>query len=355
MKLTVKTFALSGVALGMFVSVANAADAIVTSSDWTGFSIGVGGGGSFNFANTDAGGFGAFSVSGDSGWMDGGYFFASGSGSGNWGYTDTEDDISGGNTQLWSAAGIGNVPSLINSILAEYNDDLSGSGEGGLGRGGDNDTGKAGFIGTVRGGFDYQLDKIVLGVDAAFNFGQTEINNNATGAAGGEIDIDAGSGSGSEGEGFGEANLSTSLELGNSWSIGGRAGFLATDSTLLFGSAGYVSTKAKLKASFNGRAETETWSDDTSGGYADAGWDIESSSSDWLDGYYIGGGIEQLLTSNISMKLEYRYSDLGSISTDDMSEASDSGSSGGADWVTAVGAESDPVVHSIMATINWRF
>jgi outer membrane immunogenic protein len=265
----------------------------------------------------------------------------------------TPGSADSGTADLWTAAAIGNTGSLINQILAEFNDDLSGDGQGGLGNGGDNDGGKAGFIGTVRGGFDYQLDSIVLGLDAAFNFGKTEIEANATGAAGGDISVSGDETA--EGEGFGEANISSSLELGNSWSIGGRAGFLATESTLIFGSAGYVSTHAELKASFNGRAEAEASGDGDASGSAEAGFDISSSDSDWLDGYYVGAGIEQLLTSNISLKLEYRYSDLGSIETSNSEVLEDGDDFGDAYWETGVGAEAEPTVHSVMATINWRF
>ena len=64
MKFTIKSLALSGVALGMLTAVANAAEPVVSTSDWTGFSIGIGGGGSFSFAETNAAGGGEFVVSG---------------------------------------------------------------------------------------------------------------------------------------------------------------------------------------------------------------------------------------------------------------------------------------------------
>lgn len=359
MKFTVKSIALSGVALGMFVTVAHASDSDA-SSNWTGFSLGVGGGGSFNFSNMDAGGFGAFEVNGDSGWMDGDYLFGS-DGSSNYGYTDTEYDISGGNTTMWTGAGMGSVASLVAEVaqaLADYDVNVSGSNSG---RDVNNDAGMAGYLGTVRGGFDMQLDRVVVGLDAGYNFGKTEINNASQGLGGGHYyidDYDFGSGGNTvwaSGGGDGEAYLNTSLEIGDSWSVGGRAGFLATDSTLIFGSAGYVSTHAKLSASFNGRNSAGADSNDTGSGSADARYDISSSDSDWLDGYYFGGGMEQMLTSSVSMKLEYRLSDLGSISTSNVDSHERSDDSGSASWIAAVGAHAEPTVHTVTATVNWRF
>jgi outer membrane immunogenic protein len=359
MKFTVKSIALSGVALGMFVTVAHASDSDA-SSNWTGFSLGVGGGGSFNFSNMDAGGFGAFQVedpdNGDD-WMDGGFLFGSG-GSSNYGYTETEYYNSGGSTTMWTGAGMGNVGSLVAEVaqaLADYDVNVSGSNSG---RDLDNEAGMAGFLGTVRGGFDVQLDRLVVGLDAGFNFGKTEINNASEGVAGASYELN--DWVDSSGFGTGEAYLNSSLELGNSWFVGGRAGFLATDSTLIFGSAGYVSTHAKLSAAFTGQNDAGgqgDWSGFSSSGYADAQYDISTSDSDWLDGYYFGGGMEQMLTSSVSMKLEYRLSDLGSISTSDVDsrEVGNPGANDGATWIAAVGAHAEPTVHTVTATVNWRF
>jgi outer membrane immunogenic protein len=350
MKFTIKSLALSGVALGMLTAVANAADPVVSTSDWTGFSIGIGGGGSFSFAETNAAGGGVFDVSGDSGWMDRGYFEGNyvTSGGLNSAYTNHDED-SGGDAYLAAGASMGNAGSLIADFLAEeFESDNKDP----------NDTGHAGFLGTGTIGADYQLDRFVVGLDASFSFGRTEINNQAEGYGEGEIDV-YDSGDYSEGEGDGDARLDTSLELGNSWSVGARAGFLATDSTLIFGSAGYTSTNAKLKAHFNGDADAETSGGSSGGGDvsgdASASWDVEAETDDWMSGYYVGGGVEQLLTSNLSLKLEYRYADLGTIETSE--SLSDSGGvpGDGYEWDAQVAAEADVTTHSVVATVNFRF
>jgi opacity protein-like surface antigen len=77
-----------------------------------------------------------------------------------------------------------------------------------------------------------------------------------------------------------------------------------------------------------------------------------SSDDDWLDGYYLGGGVEALLTDNVSFKMEYRFSDLGTIKTSKYYEV-DAEPHGYA--AAGVEAEANPTVHAIRATVNWRF
>lgn len=348
MKFTIKSLALSGVALGMLTAVANAADPdpVVSTSDWTGFSIGIGGGGSFSFAETNAAGGGEFDVSGSDSWMDNGYFDGEytvpTSGASNTAYTSGDSDLSGGEAELSAAASMGNAGSLIADFLEGFESDNNDP----------NDTGHAGFLGTSTIGADYQLDRFVFGVDAAFSLGRTEIKNQAEGEGGGEIDIED-SGDIASGDGDGDARLDTSLELGNSWSVGARAGFLATDSTLIFGSAGYTSTNAKLKAHFNGDADAEVSGGED--GEASASWDVEAETEEWMGGYYVGGGVEQLLTSSLSLKLEYRYADLGTIETFESLSESGGVPNEGYTWDAQVGAEADVTTHSVVATVNFRF
>jgi opacity protein-like surface antigen len=359
MKFTVKSIALSGVALGMFVSAANAADAVVLSSDWTGFSIGVGGGGTFNFSNTTAAGGGGMHVSGSFDSGDGSFdqFVYGSSGSSNYGElrVTNDDNSSGyGYAEMFSAATIGGEPAAA-SAIAYIVEHFSDSGYSSDGNPGDNDTGMAGFMGTARAGYDHQFGSFVFGLDAAYNFGKTEISNGAS-AIGGGYAYASGDGNGdASGYGSGAGGLTSSLELGNSWSVGGRAGFLVSESTLLFGSAGYQQTKATLSARFSGYADAGTVENGDAEADASAGFDISASESEWMDGFYVGAGIEQLLSSNISLKLEYRFSDLGSIETSNEVDESLSGSGYGGHWMTAVEAEAEPTVHAVTATINFRF
>jgi outer membrane immunogenic protein len=238
---------------------------------------------------------------------------------------------------------------------------LLGEGAALLNGGDDNDTGKAGAFGTIEAGFDYQVgSNFVIGLNAAFNLASTSIENSA--ATAGVVDFNGfADGFGSQDvEGTTTGALDTELELGNSWSIGGRAGFLASDSILLFVSGGYVSTKAELSASYNMESDNYLFTDIERIGEADAGFGaragVSSSDDEWLNGYYLGGGVETLLTENVSFKMEYRFSDLGSIETSkgySYEEDPDGDAYGIA--LAGVEAEANPIVHAIRATVNWRF
>lgn len=349
--------ALSGVAILAWTGSSFAADIAAPANDWTGFSIGVGGGGSFNFADMTASGAGGFHASGSGSY---GFFdFDEGDVYGFGGAGSTEDDDYA--VQMFSAASIGQSSARTNEIVEHFSDYfnnlISGGGYSG-GTDGNSDTGKAGFMGTARIGADYQIDQFVIGLDAAYNFGKTEIENSAAGVGGGAAWVDDGAGGLSDrsGYGTGTSSIDTSLEIGNSWSVGARAGFLASDSTLLFASAGYVSTKATLEASFEGYAEAYNGDlNQVSGGGA-AGWGVRAESDEWMNGYYIGGGVEQLLTSNISLKFEYRFADLGSISASNSYDRFEGDGNGGEGHIeAAVDAEANPTVHTLNATVNFRF
>lgn len=87
--------------------------------------------------------------------------------------------------------------------------------------------------------------------------------------------------------------------LKNVWSIGGRLGFLVTPRILLFGVGGY--TEARLDAGavnvvFGGPSGPTS---------------LALASPDELQGWFVGGGAELMLRSNVSLKIEYRYSDFG--------------------------------------------
>lgn len=109
--------------------------------------------------------------------------------------------------------------------------------------------------------------------------------------------------------GLGEASLSGTIEQDWSWTVGGRVGYLVTPHTLIYGLAGYTRVElSNSQVTFNAADPL---------GIIPA---LNSPASltidlpDALDGYTVGGGIETSLTGNLGLKLEYRYSDLGSAS-----------------------------------------
>lgn len=96
---------------------------------------------------------------------------------------------------------------------------------------------------------------------------------------------------------------SLSINTDDTWSVGGRLGFLVTPKFLLYGLAGYIQTDvdATLTASyddFHGLGQPQTQS---------------VSLSDEMHGYFIGAGGEYMLNKFMSIKTEYRYADLDGL------------------------------------------
>jgi outer membrane immunogenic protein len=231
--------------------------------NWTAFHVGIGGGGIFGFVKEDSDSF----------------------------------------------VNINNNTNFI-SMIGEHNSDL----------------GDAAFFGTVEAGFDYQMDSVVIGVLANYDFGKNKMKNKSNTD---RIDND--------GNFESNATYETKWEIGDSWAIGGRLGFLAMDNALIYVLGGY--TEAKIKS------ESDL-SDDNNGNIQ-----FKTSDSSWEDGWFVGGGIEALLTDNISLKAEYRYNDYGSVKRDDSGFVD-------CDCDEAFGAsnqDADVTVHSVRAVLSYRF
>lgn len=111
----------------------------------------------------------------------------------------------------------------------------------------------SGLFGTVAIGYDRVIAPgWVVGVLADYDFGSS-------------ISADA---------------VGSSVDHNHSWSVGGRLGFLAGPSTLVYATGGY--TQAELD-----RSDLGTFT---------------------FNGYFVGAGFETFLLQNWTLKLEYRYS-----------------------------------------------
>ena len=75
-----------------------------------------------------------------------------------------------------------------------------------------------------------------------------------------------------------------------SFDLSARAGYLVTSRTLVYARGGYANQRIR------NTLETDSGT---------------LRSSDNLDGWTVGGGVEYAITSNISARAEYRYSDFG--------------------------------------------
>jgi len=127
-----------------------------------------------------------------------------------------------------------------------------------------------GAIGGVVGGFNYQMDNIVFGVEGDWQWGgktgeYASINDTTNPTAGNEEDY---------------------FKIKWEASLRARLGFLTTDKTLLYATGGISWMRGELGTTAPGKAafrETHT-------------------------GYIIGGGIEHALTENIHVRAEYLFS-----------------------------------------------
>jgi outer membrane immunogenic protein len=190
------------------------------------------------------------------------------------------------------------------------------------------DLGKAGFFGTVEGGFDYQLgSNFVAGILANYDFGKEKMKNKSNAEVyfnfgGPPIFTEDGS-------------FQTEYEVGDSWAIGGRIGFLPMENALIYVLGGYTEAEVKAESQMG-----------TNGLFPY--FDYHTSNRDWLDGWFVGGGIEALVWDNISLKAEYRYSDYGNIKNNNFEEPE-------AEFVLFNDQKADITVHSVRAVLSYRF
>lgn len=126
-----------------------------------------------------------------------------------------------------------------------------------------------GFQGGVNAGCDYQMQRFVIGAFADYTFQDVEFSAGLSVPA---VPVTL---------------LGVNVAIEDQWSIGGRAGFLANDSTLLYGLVAYTQAK-------------------TSGGVTLGGTGFPLDTPD-LSGWSVGAGIETRLADNWYLKGEYRY------------------------------------------------
>ena len=105
--------------------------------------------------------------------------------------------------------------------------------------------------------------------------------------------------------------------IDNQWAIGGRLGVLATPSTLLHASAGY-----------------------TGANFAVTGEGVIPIADSAIGGYFIGVGGGQAIGRNLSLKMDYRFSDYEDVK----------GDLGGVPL-----SFTDNFVHSLRVGANWKF
>ena len=121
-----------------------------------------------------------------------------------------------------------------------------------------------GVVGDLRIGYDQQVGRFVLGVFGTYGFSGMEASGSVIGA-------------------HGNAVTDFSLERGDDWSIGARAGALVNDRTLLYILAAYTETEYTFSGDYKGEA---------------------FSNGTTFSGYTVGGGIEFAINQNLFLGLE---------------------------------------------------
>lgn len=177
-----------------------------------------------------------------------------------------------------------------------------------------------GAQGTITLGYDRQIHPgLLVGVFGDYTFGDLE---NETWMGGYSYD------DWDEYSWFEPARLRT--KIGNNWSIGGRIG-LVRENTLWYVFAGYA------------QADLD-WNLTSYFDYDPVG---EGSGSEKLKGYFLGLGVEHQLFQNVSLKLEYRYTDYDKVTF---------GGSNygyvGVDHESEFRADTD--IHSVRLGVNWK-
>ena len=180
-----------------------------------------------------------------------------------------------------------------------------------------------GLFGTIQAGYDWELTpSFVVGIMGDADFGQ-KLKDNAFN----QVNYDSFDNP--------DAGQAWSAEMNSVFTFSARAGFAPTESLLLYGLAGY--SFGSVKATY-----FEGCDFSGNGGACD---DINASNRKTLDGWTLGAGGEVKFTDSVSGRLEYRYTDLGSIKV--------SGVSGSSSQFTG-DTSTDVIVQSIRATINFR-
>ena len=200
----------------------------------------------------------------------------------------------------------------------------------------------SGAFGIIEVGADKQVNQMVYGGFASFDFGSADATTEAISHAWQHVNVGAC-------EGFGsypcDASVSATISVGNNWAIGGRAGYLAGPNTLIYGLAGISSAKMSVSV------------DTTLNGFfaGESDLTVGTSSPEFdVSGTTFGAGVEHLFANSWSMKLEYRSTvyDGSALNGGGLTAFEGVNYDGFTEGMTEV---MDIGIQSVRATVNYRF
>lgn len=144
---------------------------------------------------------------------------------------------------------------------------------------------------------DDLIDGVMYGLGVGYDFDLGGV------VAGIEAEISDSTGKQKTSETFDGIDVAAGLSVGRDLYVGGRIGFAAGPSTLVYAKGGYTNTTIDAFAEIDG----ERFDDNAS-----------------VDGFRLGAGIEQMFGANAYGKLEYRYSRYGKLElSDELAEEAD--------------------------------
>ena len=181
------------------------------------------------------------------------------------------------------------------------------------------------FFGTAQIGYDRQLPSdFLIGVFADYDF-----NNDTETRFSGVTPLTI---SGAPGD---TLSFAGQADIDNTWTIGGRLGYLVNPSLLVYGLVGWTHTDLTVEGTF---------STDVVGGTP-----VSFTAKDDLDALTVGGGVETMLRPGLSLKFEYRYTDLDGLSA---ATALDLLAGAGSDGAATTNIDTD--IHTVRAVLTWR-
>jgi opacity protein-like surface antigen len=207
------------------------------------------------------------------------------------------------------------------------------------------DLGDEGGILTIEGGFDLQLgERFVAGIQGDFTWTNFDSNTDATMCY--EVDLN-----GTDDSSL-CANTALNVEIDHMWTIAGRFGFLSSPETLWYGLVGWTHADVDARHTITFANDPDPAEARVASGFVD---DDEN-----LDGLTFGGGVETLLSDAISLKLEYRYTDLNSLDfSDDFDLSSGEGNEHfrvfSEEEEEGAGYDFDTRIQTIRLVLSWRF
>ena len=191
------------------------------------------------------------------------------------------------------------------------------------------------------GGYDFQLgDRFVAGVFGDYNFGDTSAEASGLGAL---VLSDAPPPPIGLGVGL-------KVDTGDSWVVGGRAGFLLNPDTLFYGVLGYTEMDMKLTLAGVGGFITDGPPD-----FSAIGPEGQVSKSYTAPGVVMGAGMETRITENISIKGEYRYTKFDQQRFRGEDQFYDEFLDGAIVAETFYGAEAETSIHDFTLSLAYRW